>query len=90
MKYADLIDKIATASEVTKKDVASVLSSLVNVTTQSLIAGETVPITGLGTFKPGDRAARTGRNPATGAPLEIAAKKVASFKASTTLKDALN
>ncbi|NKB97764.1 MAG: hypothetical protein GKR90_04595 [Pseudomonadales bacterium] len=58
--------------------------------TQSLQNAESVSLVGFGTFLVRDRAARTGRNPQTGATIQIAAAKVPAFKAGKALKDALN
>ena len=58
--------------------------------TDSLKKGESVSLVGFGTFAIKERAARTGRNPQTGQPIEISAAKVPSFKAGKALKDAVN
>ncbi len=63
---------------------------MVDTVTDSLKKGETVALVGFGTFIVKERAARTGRNPQTGAPIEISAAKVPSFKAGKALKDAVN
>ncbi len=63
---------------------------MVDTVTDSLKKGETVALVGFGTFTVKERAARTGRNPQTGDPIEISAAKVPSFKAGKALKDAVN
>ncbi|MGO1626492.1 MAG: HU family DNA-binding protein, partial [Halomonadaceae bacterium] len=64
--------------------------SMVESVTDSLKQGESVSLVGFGTFTIKERAARTGRNPQTGQPIEISAAKVPSFKAGKALKDAVN
>jgi DNA-binding protein HU-beta len=63
---------------------------MVESVTDSLKKGESVSLVGFGTFAIKERAARTGRNPQTGQPIEISAAKVPSFKAGKALKDAVN
>ena len=58
--------------------------------TKALRSGDTVSLVGFGTFNVKERPARTGRNPQTGAPIQISAAKVPSFKAGKGLKDAVN
>ena len=58
--------------------------------TKALNEGDAVQLTGFGSFKVGDRAARKGRNPQTGETIDIAARKVVKFSAGKALKDALN
>lgn len=87
---ADLIDAIAAATTLSKKDVTSVLDGFKAVVTTSLNEGKPVTLAGLGVFKPSSREARTGRNPRTGDPVQIAASKGAKFTPAKQLKDALN
>ena len=61
-----------------------------NVVTETLAAGDDIALVGFGTFEVRERAARTGRNPATGAELKIAASKSPAFKPGATLKAAVN
>lgn len=63
---------------------------MVESVTDSLKKGDSVSLVGFGTFAIKERAARTGRNPQTGQPIEISAAKVPSFKAGKALKDAVN
>ncbi|MGO2055090.1 MAG: HU family DNA-binding protein, partial [Halomonadaceae bacterium] len=66
------------------------LDAMVESVTDSLKKGESVSLVGFGTFAIKERAARTGRNPQTGQPIQISAAKVPSFKAGKALKDAVN
>jgi DNA-binding protein HU-beta len=63
---------------------------MVDSVTESLKQGDSVSLVGFGTFSIKERAARTGRNPQTGQPIEISAAKVPSFKAGKALKDSVN
>ncbi len=90
MNKSELIDAVAEAADLSKASATRALDSIVDTVTASLQKGEPVVLVGFGTFQVKDRAARTGRNPQTGAPIEIKAAKVPSFKAGKALKDALN
>ncbi|MDH5258976.1 MAG: HU family DNA-binding protein, partial [Gammaproteobacteria bacterium] len=81
MNKADLIDAIAESSDISKAAATRALDATINSITEALKSGDTVSLVGFGTFSVKDRAARTGRNPQTGAPIEIAAAKVPGFKA---------
>ena len=85
MNKADLIDAIASEAKITKADANRALDSFMNATTKSLKKGDRVALVGFGTFSVAKRAARNGRNPQTGKPIKIAAKKVAKFKAGAEL-----
>ena len=87
---ADLVDAIAESSDISKAAASRALDATINSITDALKSGDTVSLVGFGTFSVKDRAARTGRNPQTGAPIEIAAAKVPGFKAGKALKDAVN
>lgn len=89
MKKTDLIDAIAEKTGVTKKDAGEVLDAITETVTGALKSGEAVSFSGLGNFTVKERAARKGRNPQTGAEIQIPASKVVSFKASSTLKAAV-
>ncbi len=90
MTKAELVEKIyAKAGLPTKTMAESALDAVVQSVREALIAGESVTFTGFGTFKVSERAARKGRNPRTGAEIEIAASKVAKFTPGKQLKDAL-
>ena len=90
MTKAELIDKAAAQSKVSKAEAGRVLDSVIGSVTQALAKGESVTLVGFGTFSVSSRAARQGRNPQTGSPISIAASKVPRFKAGKSLKDAVN
>lgn len=89
MNKSELIEAIASKSEVTKKQAAAMLESFVSTVTGSLSEGEQIVLPGFGTFSIGLRSARKGRNPKTGEVIEIKASRVAKFKAGKGLKDAV-
>lgn len=84
-----LAPELAEANELTRKQTETMLSSLVELVTARLKAGDKVRLTGLGILQVRDRPARTGRNPATGQPLEIKASRTVAFSAAKELKDAV-
>ena len=88
MNKATLIAKMAEKSELSKKQAEAALNAFTDTITEALKAGEKVQLMGFGTFEVKERAARVGRNPATGEPTNIAAKKIPTFKAGKGLKDA--
>lgn len=88
MNKTDLIDAIASAAELNKKQAKAALEATLAAITGSLKKGEPVQLIGFGTFKVNKRAARTGRNPQTGAEIKIAASKVPAFVSGKALKDA--
>ncbi len=90
MKKSDIVQAIADAADLSKADAGRALDAFVSVVTKSLQAGETVTLTGFGTFAVRSRAARQGRNPQTGATIEISESKNPGFKAGKALKDAVN
>ncbi|MGQ0286621.1 HU family DNA-binding protein [Pasteurellaceae bacterium 22721_9_1] len=90
MNKTDLIDAIATAANLTKKDAKAALEATLGAITSSLKSGEPVQLIGFGTFKVSERKARTGRNPQTGAEIKIPASKVPAFVAGKALKDEVN
>lgn len=90
MNKTELIEAIASRTEMTKTDVDKVVTSLVEVITDSLANGDKVSLKGFGNFEVRNRDARTGRNPRTGETMEIAASKAPAFKASSALKKAVN
>ena len=89
MNKAQLISAIAKESKLTKVDASKALEATVSAISKSLKKGEGVTLIGFGSFSVLKRAARTGRNPQTGKPLKIAAKKVAKFKAGAALAKAV-
>ncbi len=90
MTKSELIKQIAERAELTQAKAAEALQAFEAVVTDELSKGGEVALTGFGTFKVTDRAARTGRNPQTGAEIQIAASKVPTFKAGKALKEAVN
>jgi DNA-binding protein HU-beta len=87
---SELIEAIAASADISKAAATRALDAMVESVTESLKQGESVSLVGFGTFTIKERAARTGRNPQTGQPIEISAAKVPSFKAGKALKDAVN
>lgn len=87
MNKTTLIAKIAEKSELDKKQAEAALNAFINSVTEALKAGEKVQMMGFGTFELKERAARMGRNPATGEPTQIAAKRIPTFKAGKGFKD---
>lgn len=91
MNKSDLIDFVATNEDVTSKASAKrIVDALVDKIVESIGSGSDLSIAGLGTFYVVAREAREGRNPQTGEPLSIPAKKVPKFRASSKLKEAVN
>ena len=90
MNKAELVAAIAEKTELSKKDTEKALKAFVDVVAEELKKGEKIQLVGFGTFEVSERAARTGRNPQTGAEMTIAASKAPKFKAGKALKDALN
>lgn len=90
MNKSELIEAIAASADLPKASAGRALDAMVDSITAALKEGDQVALVGFGTFAVKERAARTGRNPRTGDPIEIAAAKVPSFKAGKVLKDAVN
>jgi DNA-binding protein HU-beta len=86
----ELIEHIATKSDISKAAATRALTSIIDAVKKTLKKGDTVTLVGFGTFSVSKRAARSGRNPRTGAALKIKAAKVPRFKPGKGLKDALN
>jgi DNA-binding protein HU-beta len=87
---SQLIEKIAEGADISKASAGRALDSFIESVTNALKEEDSVALVGFGTFSVRERAARTGRNPQTGATIEIAAAKVPAFKAGKALKDACN
>ena len=87
---SELIDAIAASAEIPKASAGRALDAVIASITGALKGGDSVALIGFGTFDVKERAARTGRNPQTGQPIEIKASRVPSFKAGKALKDAVN
>lgn len=90
MNKSELIDAIAASADIPKAAAGRALDAVVDSIEGALKDGDQVALVGFGTFSVKDRAARTGRNPQTGAPIDIPAAKIPSFKAGKSLKDAVN
>ena len=86
----ELVDRIAEAADISKASASRALDAALDAITDALKEADPVSLVGFGTFTVRERAARTGRNPQTGAPIDIAAAKVPAFKPGKALKDALN
>jgi DNA-binding protein HU-beta len=86
MNKHELVNQMADAAGITKKQATTALQSLMDGITKSLKNGKRVTLVGFGTFNVTKRAARKGRNPATGAAIRIKAKKVVKFRAGYDLQ----
>jgi DNA-binding protein HU-beta len=86
----DLIDQIAKHADISKAAAGRALDALIGAVKTTLKKGGSVTLVGFGTFAVGKRAARTGRNPRTGASIKIKAAKVPKFRPGKGLKDAIN
>ncbi|AKS41640.1 HU family DNA-binding protein [Wenzhouxiangella marina] len=89
MNKTELIDSIADGAGLTKADAQRALEATIDSITAALKKGDSVSLVGFGTFSVKERAARTGRNPATGETIKIKASKNPSFKAGKGFKDAI-
>lgn len=89
MTKADLVSSIAAKANLTKADAEKALNAFVESVTSSLKRGEKVSLVGFGTFEVATRAARKGRNPRTGAEIEIPASKTPKFRPGKNLKEAV-
>lgn len=90
MNKADLIDRMARNADITKTAAAAALDALLDGITATLQQGGKVTLVGFGSFSVSHRKARTGRNPQTGATIQIGAKNVPKFTAGKALKDSVN
>lgn len=89
MNKAELIEHIANHAELNKAQAGRALDALVDAVRRTLKKGDSVSLIGFGTFAVTKRAARTGRNPRTGAPIKIKAAKIPKFRPGKGLKDAI-
>jgi nucleoid DNA-binding protein len=89
MNKADLVTAVAAQADLTKEKADAAVSAVVEQITNALSRDESVTLIGFGTFSQSHRAARTGRNPQTGAEIQIAASNSVNFKAGKALKDAV-
>ena len=89
MTKAELIDTIAKKAGLSKKDASAAFNAFTDTVTDTLAKGDKLALIGFGTFSTSKRVAREGRNPSTGAKIQIPASTVAKFKAGSKLKEAL-
>ena len=89
MNKTELVKVVAEKANLSKKDAEAAINATVAAITDALKADDKVALIGFGTFEVRARAARTGKNPQTGAAIKIPATKVPAFKAGKALKDAL-
>ena len=89
MNKIELINAVAETSGLTKKDSEVALNAILDTIQNAMKSGDKVQLVGFGSFEVKERAARTGKNPATGATIEIPAPKAPAFKAGKALKDAI-
>jgi DNA-binding protein HU-beta len=87
MNKGELVDAIASTTELPKKDADAILSALIEAIVEAVVAGDKVTLVGFGSFEPRERAAREGRNPQTGETLQIAATRVPAFSAGKLFKE---
>lgn len=90
MNKGDLVEEIARAAEISKSAAERAVDALIGAVKTSLRKDEMVTLVGFGTFYAGKREARIGRNPRTGAKLDIKAARLPKFRAGKALKDAIN
>ena len=90
MTKAELVKKVAADAGLTLKQAAAAVDGTLGAVVDSVAAGEKVSLIGFGTFEKKHRAARTGRNPATGKTMKFAASNTPIFKAGKAFKDKVN
>ena len=86
MNKAELIDLVAERADISKKDATAAVDAVLEGVKSAVAKGDKVSLSGFGIFEKSDRAARTGRNPQTGAPVNIAATSVPKFRAGAEFK----
>ncbi|MCK4306597.1 HU family DNA-binding protein [candidate division WOR-3 bacterium] len=89
MKKADLVSKVASDAGITKKAAECAINAFMGGVSNALSKGDKVTLVGFGTFSVRKRASRKARNPRTGTPINVPAKKVPKFQAGAKLKDAV-
>ena len=87
MNKEELVQEVSKKAKVTQKEAAEVINAIMDTVEKTVAKGKKVTLVGFGTFEPRKRAARTGRNPQTGAALKIAAKTVPAFSAGKKFKE---
>ena len=90
MTKAELVEDVARAAELTKKDAERLVEIVFESIIETLNKGEKIELRGFGSFRVRERGARRGRNPKTGDPVDIPAKRVPYFKPGKELKDLIN
>ncbi|AMS33742.1 MAG: HU family DNA-binding protein [Betaproteobacteria bacterium] len=90
MNKTEMIETVSNTADISKAAAGRAVEAMIGAVRTSLKKGQMVTIVGFGTFYVGKRAARSGRNPRTGAAIKIKAAKVPKFRAGKALKDALN
>lgn len=91
MNISELVDHVAaTDSKITKTQAKALVDAVFGAIRDSAVKGEEVSVPGFGKFKVQDKPARTGRNPSTGATIQIAASKKLAFQPAKALKDAIS
>ncbi len=90
MNKSQLVDKISESADISKAAAGRALDAFIDAVGEALKEGDQVSLVGFGTFAVRERASRSGRNPQTGATIEIAACKQPAFKAGKALKDSVN
>lgn len=90
MNHTDLVRAVADTTSLSSAEAAAAVSAVVDTVADALASGDSVTVKGLGTFEARHRAARSGRNPQTGEPMEIAASVAPAFKAAVQLKRAVS
>lgn len=90
MNKADLVDIVAVEANTTKKDAETVINKAMEAIVSAVVKGEKVTLVGFGTFEAKKRKARTGRNPKTNQPIQIPAKRVASFRVGKEFAETVN
>ncbi|NWJ98858.1 MAG: integration host factor subunit alpha [Chloroflexi bacterium] len=90
MTKADIVDKVSTTINVSKKEAAELVETVLSVLKDTLETGEKVKLAGFGCFNVKQKSDRRGRNPQTGEPIIIDARRVLTFKPSTVLRERIN
>ncbi len=90
MNKGEFVEALADRLDVPRAQADRALTAVLDIISERMAAGEKISFTGFGSFEVSERAARTGRNPQTGATIEIAAARVPKFSAGASLKSAVN
>ena len=90
MNKTDLIDKVAVSTELNKTSAARAVEAVLDTIASTLRQGDSVTLSGFGTFSVSNRSQRSGRNPRTGSSVEVVAKRVPFFKTGKELRERLN